>query len=68
MKERGLEAKDSQAYRDEELRIKKAELALRKQGATSRAAREEIAKEEQALQNSRFEKFFGSQIRNWRLL
>ena len=59
MKERGLEAKDSQAYRDEELRIKKAELALRKQGVTSKAAREEIAKEEQALQTNRFEKFFG---------
>ena len=59
MKEAGLEAKDSQAYRDEELRIKKSELALRKQGATSKAAREEIAKEESALQNNRFQKFFG---------
>ena len=59
MKESGLEAKDSQAYRDEELRIKKAELALRKQGATSKAAKEEIAKEEASLQENRFEKFFG---------
>jgi len=59
LKETGIEAKDSQKYRDEELRIKKAELALRKQGATSKAAREEIAKEESELQSNRFEKFFG---------
>ena len=59
LKETGIEAKDNQKYRDEEVRIKKAELALRKQGATSRAAREEIAKEENELQSNRFEKFFG---------
>jgi len=59
IKAQGLETKDSQSYRDAELQLKKQELALRKQGATSRAAREEIAKEEAALQNDRFSKFFG---------
>ena len=59
LKETGIEAKDSQKYRDEELRIRREGLALRKQGATSKAAREEIAKEESALQSNRFEKFFG---------
>ena len=53
LKETGIEAKDNQKYRDEEVRIKKAELALRKQGATSRAAREEIAKEENACHETK---------------
>jgi len=59
LKETGIEAKDNQKYRDEELRVRREGLALRKQGATSKAAREEIAKEESALQSNRFEKFFG---------
>ena len=56
-------ASDNKEYREEERKIKLAELAERKRNATSPAAKKEIAKEERELLGNYFERFLGKDSR-----
>ena len=52
-------ATDNKEYRIGQLTVRKEELALRKQGAQGKAAREEIKTEEKQLRDDRFSEFLG---------
>ena len=52
-------ATDNKEYRIGQLNVRKEELALRKQGAQGKAAREEIRTEEKQLRDDRFNEYLG---------